>query len=85
MDSAPGAFYDLPVNTLIHDVPRQWRCRICGCERYHRVSVLRKNGARYETAFFACNGCTVMFLNDRQFDAAGHPMIVGTVRAGREA
>ena len=29
---------------------------------------MRKNGARYETAFFACSGCSVMFLNDRQFD-----------------
>lgn len=32
---------------------------------------MRKNGIRYETSFFACSGCSVMFLNDRQFDAAG--------------
>jgi hypothetical protein len=30
-------------------------------DRYHRVSVLRKNGTRYETAFFACCGCSVFF------------------------
>jgi hypothetical protein len=47
----------------------QWRCRVCGFERYHRVSVLRKNGSRYETAFHACSQCSVMFLNPSQFDA----------------
>jgi hypothetical protein len=51
-------------------MPRQWRCRLCGFDRFDRVSVLRKNGVRYETAFFACSGCSVMFVNDRQFDAA---------------
>jgi hypothetical protein len=24
----------------------QWRCRLCGFDRYHRVTVLRKTGAR---------------------------------------
>jgi hypothetical protein len=47
----------------------QWKCRLCGFDRYHRVSVLRKNGSRYETPFFACSQCSVMFLNDSQFDA----------------
>jgi hypothetical protein len=47
----------------------QWKCRLCGFDRYHRVSVLRKTGARYETAFCACSGCSVMFLNAAQFDA----------------
>ena len=47
----------------------QWRCRLCGFDRYHRVSVLRKNGARYETLFHACSGCSAMFLNPAQFDA----------------
>jgi hypothetical protein len=46
----------------------QWRCRLCGFSRYHRVAVLRKNGQRYETAFFACSGCSVMFLNDSTFN-----------------
>jgi hypothetical protein len=47
----------------------QWRCRICGFDRYHRVSVLRKTGARYETPFHACSQCSVMFLSPAQFDA----------------
>jgi hypothetical protein len=47
----------------------QWRCRLCGFEKYHRVAVLKKNGQRYETAFFACSGCSVMFLNDSTFNA----------------
>lgn len=47
----------------------QWRCRLCGFTTYHRVAVLKKNGQRYETSFFACNGCSVMFLNNTTFDA----------------
>jgi hypothetical protein len=47
----------------------QWRCRLCGFDRYHRVTVLRKTGARYETPFYACSRCSVMFLNPAQFDA----------------
>lgn len=50
----------------------QWRCRPCGFSKYHRVAVL-KNGQRYETAFFACSGCSVMFLNDSTFNAL-HPI-----------
>jgi hypothetical protein len=49
-----------------------WHCRLCSYERYHRVSVVKKNGARYETAFFACSQCSVMFLNPTQFNASGH-------------
>jgi hypothetical protein len=46
-----------------------WKCRLCDYERYHRVSVIKKNGVRYETAFFACSQCSVMFLNPAQFSA----------------
>jgi hypothetical protein len=74
----------------ISNVPREWRCRLCGFDRFHRVTVMRKNGARYETAFFACSGCSVMFLNDRQFDANSTanpsiavPPIVTTLRRKR--
>jgi hypothetical protein len=52
----------LPVSTSA------WRCRVCDYERYHRVAVLRKNGTRYETEFFACSQCSVMFLNPSQFN-----------------
>ena len=47
----------------------QWRCRVCGFIKYHRVAVLKKNGQRYETAFLACSGCSVMFLNDSTFNS----------------
>lgn len=49
----------------------QWKCCICGFDRYHRVSVLRKTGARFATPFCACSRCSVMFLNAAQFDANG--------------
>lgn len=69
----------------------QWRCRICGFERFHRVSVLRKNGTRYETEFHACSQCSVMFLNPAQFDTnstaspniEAPPSVVTTLRRRR--
>ena len=62
---AAGPSYDLRMTLS------KWMCRLCGFDRYHRVSVLRKTGARYETPFLACSGCSVMFLNAAQFDANG--------------
>jgi hypothetical protein len=56
----------------------QWRCRICDSDSYHQVAVLRSNGTRYLTSFFACSGCSVMFLNDTTFNA----LHVATVSAG---
>ncbi|MDB6043600.1 MAG: hypothetical protein JWM63_2151 [Gammaproteobacteria bacterium] len=47
----------------------QWRCRVCGFDRWHNVSVRRKNGALYQTSFYACSTCSVMFLNPAQFNA----------------
>ena len=35
------------------------------------MSVKRKNGALYTTSFYACSGCSVMFLNPDQFNALG--------------
>src|SRR6202023_4093938 len=49
----------------------QWRCRICSFDRWHIVTVKRKNGALYTTAFYACSRCSVMFLNPEQFSAFG--------------
>jgi hypothetical protein len=37
----------------------QWKGRLCGFDRYHRVSVLCRTGARYETPFYACSRCSV--------------------------
>lgn len=59
---------DRPTASLRCGTMAQWRCRVCGFGRYHRVAVLKKNGQRYETAFFACSGCSVMFLNDVTFN-----------------
>jgi hypothetical protein len=47
----------------------QWRCRLCGFDRFHCASVLRESGARYETPFSACSQCSVVFLSAAQFDA----------------
>jgi len=69
MDDLPPRSYDRRVS-ILYDIPRQWRCRLCGCECYHPVSVRRKDGTRYQTPFYSCGGCTVLFMNDRQFDAA---------------
>jgi len=49
----------------------QWRCRICSFERWHVVTVKRKSGALYTTSFYACSGCSVMFINPEQFNALG--------------
>jgi hypothetical protein len=49
----------------------QWRCRICDFNRYYQVSVLRKDGSRYQTSFYACSRCSVMFLNPAQWNADG--------------
>jgi hypothetical protein len=44
------------------------------------VAVLRKNGTRYETSFFACSGCSAMFLNATIFDG-WHPVAAETAGA----
>lgn len=33
------------------------------------MAVLKKSGQRYETSFFNCSGCSVMFENDTTFNA----------------
>lgn len=67
-----------------------WKCRLCGFSRYHRVTVLRRNGARYETSFYACSGCSAMFLNPTIFDGwhevapdANVPAVVTPLRRRR--
>jgi len=35
------------------------------------VTVKRKTGTLYTTSFYACSGCSVMFLNPEQFNAFG--------------
>jgi len=57
------------MNAQVSPSVSQWKCRVCGFDRYYRISVLRKNGARYETSFYACSRCSVMFFNPLQFNA----------------
>lgn len=45
----------------------QFRCPICECSVYQRVVVPRVGGAPYETEFFHCLGCSVMFLEPELF------------------
>ena len=47
----------------------QWRCRICGLDRWLVVTVKRKNGALYTTSFYARSHCSAMILNPEQFNA----------------
>jgi len=64
---------------------------MCDYDRYHRVTVLRKNGSRYETSFYACSKCSVMFLNPAQWSALGEapvnieapPSVVAPLRRRR--
>jgi len=51
-----------------------WRAAVVlgGFDRWHIVTVKRKNGALYTTSFYACSGCSAMFLNPEQFNALGH-------------
>ena len=48
---------------------RPWRCRSCGFNHWHKVTVLKKNNVRYETSFYACSQCTVMFLDPQQYNS----------------
>jgi hypothetical protein len=40
-------------------------------ERWHAVTVKRKDGAPYTTFFYKCSGRSAMFLNPEQFNALG--------------
>ena len=49
----------------------QWCCRVGGFDRWHTVTVKRKNRALYTTSFYACSGSSVMMLNPEQFNTHG--------------
>jgi hypothetical protein len=36
------------------------------------VTVKRKGGVLYTTSFYACSGCSAMFLNPEQFNLLGN-------------
>jgi hypothetical protein len=48
----------------------QFRCPICACSEYQRIVVPRAHGAPYETEFFTCLGCSVMFAEPELLTAA---------------
>lgn len=56
------------MNTLTPPSP-YFLCRICGSREYERVVVRKRDGKPYDTAFFACMGCTTMFGNPAKYSA----------------
>lgn len=48
----------------------QFKCPVCECSAYQRVIVLKERGALYETEFFHCLGCSLMFLEPDLFTAS---------------
>jgi hypothetical protein len=58
----------MTMNAKVSAPISQWRCRVCDFDRYYRITVIRKNGARYETSFYACSQCSTMFFNPHQFN-----------------
>jgi len=56
------------MNAKLSPAESQWRCRVGDFDRYYKISVVRTNGARYETSFYACSQCSTMFVNPYQFN-----------------
>jgi hypothetical protein len=48
----------------------QFQCPVCSCPEYQRVVVPRPQGAPYETEFFHCLGCSLMFTEPALFTEA---------------
>jgi uncharacterized C2H2 Zn-finger protein len=44
-----------------------FECPTCGYRRYQRVVVNDRAGGPYETEFYACASCTVMFTDPVSF------------------
>ena len=47
--------------------PARFRCPICRCTTYEIVTVRTPRGETRRTPFFACNGCSAMFLDPSAF------------------
>ena len=56
-------------------------CRTCGSREYDRVVVRRRDGKPYDTAFYACMGCTTMFGDPAKYSAPPPPTKVTRVDA----
>lgn len=54
----------------MYSIVMDFQCPICKCDLYRSVTVMRADGELYQTEFFACWGCTVMFREPELFSAA---------------
>jgi len=61
-------------------VGRAFRCPLCGSGGFRPIAVPRPGGNHYQTAFFECAGCSVMFIDPNSFNAnePGPPLSAGT-------
>src|ERR1019366_1654958 len=46
-----------------------FRCTLCGSGFFRSVVVPRQDGSRYETSFYECAGCSVVFVDPNAFNA----------------
>ena len=57
----------MPYASIPSDYREDFRCRLCGCNRYVLISAQREGGYWYDTPFFKCCGCSVMFEDPLDF------------------
>ncbi len=57
----------MPYASAAPNAHPDFRCRVCGCDRYVTIEVQRSNGNWYRTPFFKCCGCSVMFEDPLDF------------------
>jgi hypothetical protein len=48
-----------------------WQCPICDAKSYDKVIVSKPNGMSYQTEFYECKGCTIMFRHPGRFTRLG--------------
>jgi hypothetical protein len=58
-----------PASTF--DFVAGWRCPICTADSYLRTVVAGRNGHPYETEFYECSGCSLMFRHPGRFARLG--------------
>ena len=56
-----------------HDL-RMFTCPICNAYNYRRIVVTTTRGP-YETKFYECVGCSVMFLDPQTFSVGRTPKV----------
>src|ERR1039458_5473533 len=48
---------------------RAFRCSLCGGGFFRSVVVPRPDGSKYESSFYECAGCSVVFVDPSAFNA----------------